>query len=147
MNSRLCNKIKLFNHGLASSDRQIDVTYSPTWKGSVGMFSSPQFVLDAPDRSQVRSASITMRQILAEHKGEAVIVKMDCEGAEYEILAALDDSKTLRQVTGFMIEWHDRGVEPLASLLRKNGFVVWTTRTNIDRDLGILYAANVGNEA
>lgn len=52
---------------------------------------------------------------LAEH-GPA-IVKMDIEGAEYELLGKLVADKTIRLVTQLIVEWHDEEDPKLTRLL------------------------------
>lgn len=148
MNRHLADKITLLNYGLADSDREVLVDYSPTWKGSVGICAPPQFVRSATDHRKetisVRRASDAFHDILAKSQIETVIVKMDCEGAEYEIVTDLARSGTIQDISALMIEWHDRGHQILSSTLRDNGFVVWTVKADLDRDLGIMYAVRIG---
>lgn len=148
MNRHFADKITLFNYGLADSDQEILVDYSTTWKGSVGIYAPPQFVKSAADqrkeRIRVRKASDAFHEILAKSKAKAIIVKMDCEGAEYEIVKNLVRSGAIQNISALMIEWHDRGRQVLSSTLLDNGFVVWAVKADIDRDLGIMYAVKAG---
>lgn len=71
-------------------------------------------------------------------------LKLDCEGAEYDILFGAG-SETLARITQVALEYHD-GVTPfsgedVAALLRRHGFAVRTVpnRAYPDR-IGLLYA-------
>ncbi|HEX5234816.1 MAG TPA: FkbM family methyltransferase [Silvibacterium sp.] len=149
MNGHLADKIIFFNYGLADSDREALVDYSPTWKGSVGIYTPPQFVQRAADqrkeRIRLRNASDVFHEILAKSQVKKTIVKMDCEGAEYEIVKDLVRSGAIQRISAFMIEWHDRGPQILRDALVGCGFVVWTMKTDTDRDIGLMYA--VWNES
>jgi FkbM family methyltransferase len=71
------------------------------------------------------------------------LLKLDCEGAEYEILFQAGED-ALRRVRRIVMEYHD-GVTPyshvhMESFLRERGFVITTTPNPVHRNLGYLYA-------
>ena len=143
LNPHLSPKVELRDYGLAANDRQVTLQYSPTWKGSIGITTAPTFVVNAPDlrieTATLRRASEAFKELIAQGS-QPIIVKMDCEGAEYEILEDLADSGVLKEIAALIIEWHDRGPAPLADLLLMNGYWIWTSRVEGTRDLGLLYA-------
>jgi FkbM family methyltransferase len=70
-------------------------------------------------------------------------LKMDCEGAEYEILMTADQG-TLARVRHVALEYHDRYTrhshKELAEFLRAQGFLVRTKPSRAHREIGYLFA-------
>ncbi len=70
------------------------------------------------------------------------LLKLDCEGAEYDILFHASE-ETLHRVRRIVMEYHD-GVTPyshvhMETFLREHGFVVTTTPNLVHDHLGYLY--------
>jgi len=75
------------------------------------------------------------------------IIKLDCEGAEYEILYSLDESK-LSSIRHIVMEVHftnneDSKVKDLVKYLRKNGFIVQMSQGMYR--IGFIYAKRFEN--
>jgi FkbM family methyltransferase len=72
-------------------------------------------------------------------------LKMDCEGAEYEILMAADEA-TLTRVRHIALEYHDRYTRhdhrELAEFLEGKGYRVRTEPSPAHREIGYLFAAH-----
>jgi FkbM family methyltransferase len=70
-------------------------------------------------------------------------LKMDCEGAEYDILFGAPED-ALRRIRRIAMEYHEGvtryGCEDLVRLLEKRGFVVETRPNPAHRDIGFLFA-------
>ena len=144
LNPLIASKIRLFNFGLAGSDREETVTYSESWAGSVGMRVTHPAVANAPDRRdermRLRNASTALQELGLGTDNVKTFVKMDCEGAEYEIINNLSESGLLKHVSALMVEWHDAGGGPLVQVLLKNGFVVVEGKVSADKRTGLVYA-------
>ncbi len=89
----------------------------------------PNFVLEHLDTDAVKTVTVQIRdireavqEIFSNHPSEELFLKLDCEGAEYEILEKLDESGLLPKIKVIIIEWHFKGYEPLEKLLTANGF-------------------------
>jgi FkbM family methyltransferase len=93
----------------------------------------------------------TLDAIVAELRLERCdFLKIDCEGAEYEIL--LNTAKdTLRKVRHICLEYHDGVTQhshaELVSLFEANGFAVRLQSNPVHRHLGLLYARNLSSLA
>jgi hypothetical protein len=95
-----------------------------------------------PQTLEVPSTSLDA--IFAEREIEQCdLLKMDCEGAEYEILFAASDD-TLRRIRRIVLEYHDWvvpfGHRDLARMLRERGFEVWVQPNPAYRGIGSLVA-------
>jgi hypothetical protein len=83
-----------------------------------------------------------VQEIFSKHPSEELFLKLDCEGAEYEILQKLHESGLLPKIKVVIIEWHFKGYESLEKLLGANGFtsVVFPRPTPTISDMGMIYA-------
>lgn len=66
------------------------------------------------------------------------VLKMDCEGAEYDIVR--EDDETLRTFKRIQIEYHHKDPKPIAKRLESAGFYVKSDRPIIPNGLGYVYA-------
>jgi len=97
------------------------------------------------------TADLTVQSIPLSHVIERLdnhhidFLKMDCEGAEYDILLNADDA-TLGAISHICMEYHDSLTQhthqELAHFLSEKGFDVVTYRNPAHTDIGFLYARN-----
>jgi len=95
--------------------------------------------------SEVKVQCLGVEQLLS--KFERVdLMKLDCEGAEFEILEAFTDEDFFK-VKNFYIEYHEfqDGMSSLklADLLRKNGYNVESAKSHYDKRMGFLLARKI----
>ena len=100
--------------------------------------------------TSVRVPGVTLDQVFAEQALSGCdYLKMDCEGAEYDILFNAGDA-TLRKIKHLCLEYHDGVTEfshqDLARFLKKRGFRTKLTPNPAHSHLGFLYAVNLGND-
>ena len=145
-NPDLSAKISPHNCGLSDAGGEMTFDYSPHWRGAAGVNGlTPEFRhyhrSDGVSRVtvKVRSASEVVRELRAEHPGAELIVKMDCEGCEYRIIACLQREELLRQVHVFLIEWHKYGPAELVHALAGAGFDVLSLTPG--EETGMIYAS------
>ena len=79
----------------------------------------------------------TLNDIVKEHNITDGVLKMDCEGYEYDIIAGASD-KTLLAFTNVVIEYHNYPKD-LPERFRKFGFKVSITKP--DNRLGLMWAS------
>jgi FkbM family methyltransferase len=74
---------------------------------------------------------------------ENTLLKLDCEGAEFDIIGKTD-KETLKKLDAIFIEWHGKAGNPnkLIERLRSVGFKIKSTKDlrNIQNDVGFIYA-------
>ncbi|OAZ05412.1 FkbM family methyltransferase [Flavobacterium succinicans] len=126
LNKKYSNKIESFNFGLGGSTRAEKVLYDSQMKGNCGirLDLSPSITIDKAQEIEIQIISIEkiIKDIIDRHPHQKIVLKIDCEGAEYEILKKLEKEDLLIKIDVFMIEWHDKGSEILEEILIKSDF-------------------------
>jgi FkbM family methyltransferase len=122
LNPELAKKIQIFNFGLGNKNETKTLHYNPE---KLGMMSST--VDRFPDAGktetiEIRRASEVLQPIIEKHP-ESIMLKMDCEGAERDILPELAVSGILQKIKIVIMEWHAINPEFYIRILRGNGFV------------------------
>lgn len=132
-NPGIAAKIRPHNYGLNDSGGKLTFNYSPAWRGAVGL---QGLTTDFRRHHRLREEDITTTTVEMRSAGEAVrqlrnaypaaqlIVKMDCEGCEYRLIASLQSADLLRQVDVFLLERHGQGAAELVQTLTGSGFAV-----------------------
>jgi FkbM family methyltransferase len=154
LNPSLAPRIVFHNFGLAARDGQMQVEYSPVVPGRVGIFSMPENgrARGATELRQIqlRDAAEQLAAICPPSRAKRVLLKIDCEGAEYQLLARLAGAGLLTGVAGVVAEWHRRVEEQnpreLAETLASHGFAC-TLLGGLSGDGGMLYAFALAREA
>jgi len=146
-NPALAAKVRLHNYGLSDAAGTAIFDFCPKWPGATGVhgLSSEFRRMHGIAKSEVGPVTVELRSICdvvrefrTAQPGVATIVKLDCEGAEYGILDALESAGLMRELDAFLIEWHERGPGQLERLLTNAGFFVISLMPNATR--GMLYA-------
>lgn len=142
LNPMYSNKIKAFNFGLGGSTRVEKVLYNSQAKGNCGIRLDLSLVIDKDNAEEIeiniKNISDILPDLMAKHPQQKKVLKIDCEGAEYEILQKLNDSNLLADIDILLIEWHDKGAEILEKLLVANNFKVISR--HLTSITGMIYA-------
>ncbi|WP_419826346.1 FkbM family methyltransferase [Sphingomonas sp.] len=135
LNPRIAGKIHQYSVGLSNSDWEGAVALDgggDTGARSVvagGADQAPECVASAP--VVLRDAAPTLEPILvdAKRRGLRTVVKIDCEGSEFDIFESLAAASMFHWIDILMVEWHamfeDRTKEDLTGVLKKSGFVIF----------------------
>lgn len=144
-NPELALKIKPHNYGLNDRDGEMRFDYAPDWKGVAGVNGiSPEFQhhhrIEQVSRVSVmmRNVGDVIRRMRVAYPSAELIVKSDCEGCEYRIVAALQREGLLPEIYVFLIEWHERGPAELLRTLAGAGF--GTLCSTPAEQTGMIYA-------
>lgn len=142
LNKTYSHKIEAFNFGLGGSTRVEKVLYNSQAKGNCGIRLESSLVINKDNSKEIeiniKNISEMLPALMAKHPGLQKVLKIDCEGAEYEILQKLNDANLLKEIDVLLIEWHDQGSKILEDLLLANDFrVVSRHLTSIT---GMIYA-------
>lgn len=122
----LTDKIESFNFGLADKARFEDLKYNYHNKGRVGILGT-QLVYGGVDLEEtvhveLKSAYKEMTKVLKERLSDSVVIKIDTEGAEYEIFESIDSLLSSENIKIVMVEWHLKGPDLIEECLIRNGF-------------------------
>ncbi|WP_310377774.1 FkbM family methyltransferase [Flavobacterium sp.] len=142
LNKEVSTKIEAFNFGLGGATRTEKVLYNSQAKGNCGIRLELSLIIQKHNTQEIeiliQSIDTILPGLIAKHSGLKKVLKIDCEGAEYEILQKLSDSNLLIDIDILLIEWHDKGAVILENILIKNNFsVVSRFLTSIT---GMIYA-------
>jgi len=144
LNPEIAQKIKTFNYGVGGQDRSITVEYSYEHKGNVGIYGIPDFLNQGQKFSNeemtIKDACEVVSSIASHYPGVNIIAKIDCEGAEYEIINSLYSGGKLGLFKAIMLEWHKEGAEQLVECLSKAGFTIFSFSPK-SKVTGMVYAA------
>ncbi len=148
LNGKISDKIHPQNCGLSDSNKNLDTYFYSDLSGSMstsdGNNSHVNISKSKMNKTtiELKSAPETLKTIL-ENNDSKVILKIDCEGSEYEIFEALNKHGLMKKIDYIMLEWHFKGEQPLLDILEQNGFASFS-RT-IFYDLGLIYAVRKEN--
>lgn len=135
------HNVQAFPYAISGQDGYVDLHIV----SKEAVQQSTAFVRDRA-RDRIRVPSITLDRLLDEiREGRCDYLKIDCEGAEYEILFNAS-GETLQRIKHICLEYHD-GVtkfshHDLVEFLQGKGFEVRLTPNPAWRHLGFLYAVN-----
>lgn len=130
-NPSLAKKIEIFNFGLGDSEKTLDIHYNPQLPGSMSSVSDKFSDCTDVEKIKIKKASEVIGEIIAKHK-ENIFLKIDCEGAEKEIVPELDKTGLLKKIKIIIMEWHYENPQYLVDILRKNGFTTFCNHAAIN---------------
>lgn len=144
LNPFCATKITMNNFGLAKEESKMVVNFSLKQKGRMGLNGLPQKSDVITDNFS--QESIALKPVHAEFSGikqqvvdHFVVCKMDCEGAEYEIIDSLSNTALLSLPDVYFIEWHYKSpADIVKSLIDANYNVINTTFRSLNS--GMIYA-------
>jgi FkbM family methyltransferase len=152
LNPQLAGARRAFNCGIGKENCSKRITYSPSRKLDTSTTASWQVKYEPEDQSttqevHIRDAREVVAEITAADPDKTIVAKLDCEGAEYEIIEALHASGQLRRFAVMIVEWHGHWPQTTAELLVKDKFVVCAQRTLRPSygPMGMLYACRTAH--
>jgi len=142
-NPSLENKIQAFSFGLGSESGKFGVPFNPKTKGNASIkFENFKGVKELPGTFQidieVKAVDNIFMEILKENPGKKIVLKIDCEGCEYDIIEKLSEKGLLEKMDTVICEWHLLGPDAIITLLEKNNFHHFCISNN--SQTGMIYA-------
>lgn len=144
LNPLFSDKIFAFNIGLDKQEQVLQLPYSFYQKGRMAVNGKQQKTgLHKKEVSMeaviLKSAANEFQKIKTQTNGHLVVCKMDCEGAEYDIMDDLFSHGLLSVVDVYFIEWHYKHPADIVSMLMESNYnVISTTSPNLNS--GMIYA-------
>jgi FkbM family methyltransferase len=146
LNPKLSEKIKAFNFGLGKYDGTLELSYMEN--ATSGMSTTHDIFKGAKNIKKetvvVKDAAKEISPILAENKGKYIVVKCDCEGAEFEIFERLNEQGIINDIDVVIMEYHFEKPDRLVNILTENGFAVQVKDSlRKSKILGYIYAVRM----
>ncbi len=132
LNPSLNSKIAANNFGLSSNSEWRKLPYSSDLKGKNSIHNTG----GESENIELKNTNDVLDKLF-ENSEERFFVKMDCEGAEFEIFESLQKRMIPEQIFGFIIEWHFRDPQPIIDVLLLNHFKV---QIRGDQGIGLITA-------
>lgn len=131
------------NIGLGNCSRTEVFLFDKYCKGNTGIrgVSSPSYSNNTNARERevkIEEATLEIGKIIETTKDRKIIIKMDCEGGEYEILENLYKTGMINNIDVFLLEWHDQGSAIIEDMLIDSGFDFFSR--SFDALTGMIYA-------
>ena len=138
LNKQLSKKITAFNYGFGDKDETIMVNYNHDRPGAMSSVKNVFSECEDVEKINIKNTSKVLEPLLKKHK-EKVFLKIDCEGAEKQILPDLEKSGLIKKVDVIVMEWHFEEPSLLVDLLIRNNFIVFRTNS-VANELGMIRA-------
>lgn len=90
---------------------------------------------------EIKNVSAVLAPIIKQHSECNIILKMNCEGEEYNIMEELARTNLLTDIDFIMMEWHYKGKESILKYLEQNGFSYWCIDKS--KEMGFIYTYNM----
>ena len=129
LNENIKDIIQTFNYGLGSETQKVNIKYNPQKSACASIYDDINDF--GEDVSLLENECITIKNAYTEiqknldlHSNENIILKVDTEGAEYEIFKCLDSTDILDYINIVYIEWHKYTPDILKQILLKHNFAI-----------------------
>ena len=153
-NPMLSDKIESQNVGMGAYDEEREIVYNPSMtcglstNKEISGVAKEQYKLfglyrEEAERTMIVSlvdAAEEMTKIIRDNVGMNLLVKLDCEGSEYEIMQRWQEKGLFKHINMIMLEWHYKGESFVRDILEKNGFYLFSFAKGIS--MGTIYAIN-----
>lgn len=151
-------RIDIYNFGLSDSNYKVKVLYNEDM--STGLSSVSDNIKKGYDvyngcgikieegkekNIEIKLVDVAseLERIIDNHPDCNYVLKVDCEGDEYNIIQRLSDTQLLSKVSYIIIEWHYKGKDVLLEHLRNFGFSYNYRVTSFEKDMGMIYGVNL----
>lgn len=145
LNNELASKIYCSNYGLGKEDVSLNVPLSEN--GFLGGTTSSFVYKYLPENRKtkttivkVKEVSKIIQQIKTGNPTQKILLKLDCEGAEYDIIDNLCTTGLIDEINYIFAEYHFQGKEALVQHLTKRNFFVLSTTNDYISSYGMIYA-------
>lgn len=129
--SGLADRIHTRNSGVAADTGTVEIAYNAEARATNGLFGNLNADRTEPDgRIEVRLVGATeaLDEAIALAGDRPILAKIDCEGAEYEILDRWAETGGLDRIATLIVEYHlirpEHDSKRLVDLFLAHGFIV-----------------------
>ncbi|WP_340153595.1 FkbM family methyltransferase [uncultured Marivirga sp.] len=140
LNKEIEEKIERKNIGLGLDSKVIKVNYSNNLKGKNTTSNVTNLQSESLDCATIElvKASDEINALVSSNRNQLFVIKLDCEGAEFDIFKSFGDQNISEKIVAFMIEWHRNKPQLLIEKLIHNNFKVHCTTDS--KEIGFIVA-------
>ncbi len=145
LNPELNKKVRIFACGLGKEDMTLEIPYSIDASDCMSTTHAVSVKQNVRTETvSVKDAAQMLAPIFEENKHHRIIIKCDCEGAEFEILERLDEENLVGKIDAILMEYHFKKPDRLVKIFTENGFAVHV-RHGLKKEpiTGYLYAVKM----
>jgi FkbM family methyltransferase len=142
LNPNLSGKIQAFNFGLGKNDKTLELPYIKQASGAMSTTHNIRNVQNNVTKETViiKDAAKVIHPVLEENKNKHVIMKCDCEGAEFDIFDRLNENDIFQKIDVVIMEYHFESPERLVDILADNGYAIQVKSGSKKTKTGYIYA-------
>lgn len=148
------DKVETYNFALSNYNGKKKINYNADFSGGNSILCEGNPNMENITEIEVRKANEVIKKILYDNKDKFIVLKIDCEGSEYDIFESLKEENLIEEVDLFLMEWHvcqAGNIKKLKNYFKESNFKVisytfesWLSFLDND-NIGMLYAFN-GNK-
>ena len=143
-NPQLAKKMRIYPFGLGENDRKVQINYNSKLPGAMSSVENKFPECNQIETIIIKKSSTIISEVM-DGQIEDIFLKIDCEGAEFEIIRDLDKSGILNKIRLIILEWHEKNPGELIKILKSNNFIVIPSE-RIKGKLGYLRAVNINSK-
>jgi FkbM family methyltransferase len=148
LNPKLSEKIIPLNFGLGKAEATLELPYVAN--AAVGMSTTHDVCKGRKNIGNetvvIKNATKEIISILEENKNKHIIVKCDCEGAEFEIFERLKDENIVSRIDVVIMEYHFKEPDRLINILTEDGFAAQIKLGTHKSGTGYIYAVRMAEK-
>lgn len=139
LNPGLSGKIHPENYGLGNKHEVVSVPFLASNLGRNTSFTADRGDMNTAPVEQItlKPAGREIQDLLRKYPEDPFVLKIDTEGAEYDILESISATGLPEQIVVIMMEWHHRGPGELEHILLREGFHLVSIRDH--KKTGLIY--------
>lgn len=145
LNPTLAPKIRTEAEGLSDKDEELEIEVDAAIRSSNSLYETNLTASKKKERVKVTDAGPAIQKAIELAAGRKFVLKLDAEGAEYEIFERMIALDLLKNVDVLFLEWHTRkGKDPayFRKVLKEAGFIS-TERQHPEAPVGLINAFRV----
>jgi FkbM family methyltransferase len=145
LNPELNKKIRVFCYGLGKEDKTMEIPYSINLSDCMSTTQNIKVRHNVRmEQISVKDAALVLAPVFEQNKNNRVILKCDCEGAEFEIIDRLNEENLIENIDVILMEYHFEQPDRIVNILTEKGFAAHIIKGLKEKPVaGYIYAVKM----
>ena len=145
LNPELSKKIQVFGYGLGKEDKTMEIPYSINLSDCMSTTQNIKVRHNVKiEKVSVKDTALVLAPIFEQNNDNRIIIKCDCEGAEFEIIERLNEKDLVGKIDAILMEYHFEKPDRITNILTKNNFAVHIIKGLKEKPIaGFIYAVQM----